>query len=91
MTSVEWAADNRTLFYVTEDATTKRSNKLWRRTLDGEPELLWEETDELFRIGITRTKDKRYLTAGAFSTDTYEWRYLDASDAAGTFQVLLPR
>ena len=91
VTSVEWAADNRTLFYVTEDATTKRSNKLWRRTLDGEPELLWEETDELFRIGITRTKDKRYLTAGAFSTDTYEWRYLDANDAAGTFQVLLPR
>lgn len=91
VTSVEWAADNKTLFYVTEDATTKRSNKLWRRPLDGEPELLWEETDELFRIGIGRTKDKRYLTAGAFSTDTYEWRYLDASDASGDFQLLLPR
>ena len=91
VTSVEWAADNRTLFYVTEDATTKRSNKLWRRPLDGEPELLWEETDELFRIGIGRTKDKRYLTAGAFSTDTYEWRYLDAGNATGDFQLLLPR
>jgi len=91
VTSVEWAADNQTLFYVTEDATTKRSNKLWRRTLDGEPELLWEETDELFRIGIGRTKDGRYLAAAAMSTDTYEWRYLDADDASGAFQVLLPR
>lgn len=91
VTSVEWAADNRTLFYVTEDAVTKRSNKLWRRTLDGEPELLWEEADELFTIRIGRTKDKRYVTAGALSTDTYEWRYLDADNAAGDFKMLLPR
>jgi len=30
VTSAAWAADNRTLFYVTEDAVTKRSNQLWR-------------------------------------------------------------
>src|SRR5215831_10376003 len=30
VTSVEFAADNKTLFYVTEDAVTKRSDKLWR-------------------------------------------------------------
>jgi oligopeptidase B len=29
-TSAAWAADNGTLFYVTEDAVTKRSNQLWR-------------------------------------------------------------
>jgi len=91
VTSVEWAADNRTLFYVTEDPVTKRSDKLWRRTLDGEPELLLEEPDELFRIGVGRTKDKRYLVVGAYSTDTYEQRYLDANDPSGTFEVLLPR
>ena len=91
VTSVEWAADNRTLFYVTEDPVTKRSNKLWRRTLDGEPELLFEEPDELFRIGVGRTRDKRFLTVGAFSTDTYEQRYLDATDPTGEFKVLLPR
>lgn len=91
VTSVEWAADNRTLFYVTEDPVTKRSDKLWRRTLDGEPELLLEESDELFRIGVGRTKDKRYLVVGAYSTDTYEQRYLDASQPDGAFKVLLPR
>lgn len=33
--SVEWAADNHTLFLTTEDAVTKRSDKLWRHTLGG--------------------------------------------------------
>ena len=30
VTSVEWANDNQTLFYVTEDKVTKRPNQLWR-------------------------------------------------------------
>ena len=30
---VEWAADNKTLFLTTEDAVTKRSDKLWRHVL----------------------------------------------------------
>jgi oligopeptidase B len=30
VTSVAWAMDSRTLFYVTEDEVTKRSNQLWR-------------------------------------------------------------
>ena len=38
VTSVEWAADNKTLFLTTEDAVTKRSNKLWRHVL-GSPSL----------------------------------------------------
>jgi oligopeptidase B len=30
VTSAAWSADGRTLFYVTEDEVTKRSNQLWR-------------------------------------------------------------
>jgi oligopeptidase B len=30
VTSVAWAMDNQTLYYVTEDEVTKRSNQLWR-------------------------------------------------------------
>src|ERR1035438_8974797 len=33
VTSVAWAADNRTLFLVTEDKVTKRSDKLWRHVV----------------------------------------------------------
>src|ERR1035438_3333615 len=33
VTSLAWAADNKTLFLVIEDAVTKRSDKLWRHVL----------------------------------------------------------
>src|SRR5690348_18408621 len=33
VTSLDWAADNKTLFLTTEDAVTKRSDHLWRHTL----------------------------------------------------------
>ena len=34
VTSAAWAMDNRTLFYVTEDDVTKRSNQLWRHVFE---------------------------------------------------------
>ena len=34
VTSLAWAADNKTLLLVTEDAVTKRSDKAWRHVLD---------------------------------------------------------
>ena len=91
VTGVVWAADGETLFYVTEDATTKRSDKLWRLRLGGAPELLYEEVDELYAINVTRTRDGRYVLLSATSTDTYEWSFLDAGAPAGDFAVLLPR
>src|SRR6185503_17384329 len=61
VTSVEWANDNRTLFYTTEDETTKRSNKVFRHVLGGEAELVYEETDELYRVRIGKTRSKAYI------------------------------
>jgi len=48
VTSVAWAADNRSLFYTVEDETTKRSHRLYRHALGStEPDpLLYEEADE---------------------------------------------
>jgi len=37
VTSASWAMDNRTLFYVTEDEVTKRSNQLWRHVFPDQP------------------------------------------------------
>ncbi|MCB9878964.1 MAG: S9 family peptidase [Planctomycetes bacterium] len=91
VTSVEWAADGETLFYVTEDATTKRSNQLWRRRPDGKPELLFEEKDELYSVDLSRTKDRRFLLLGCASKDTADWRCLDARRPDGEFEVMLPR
>ncbi len=92
VTSVEWAADNHTLFLTTEDTVTKRPDKLWRHALgDSGLTLLYEEKDELYDVGLQKTRDKRYLVLGIESKDTSECRYLPAGEPGGTFQVFLPR
>lgn len=91
ITTGEWAADSKTLFFTTEDKVTKRSNQLWSQELGGKPELVYQEDDELYNIGVGRTKDKKYLVLEIDSTDTWEIRYLDAAAPSADFKVVLPR
>ena len=92
VTSYTWAGDGQHVFFTTEDAVTKRSDQLWRLDLKaGKPERVFTEKDELYRIFVGRTKDRKYLLVESQSTDTWETRYLDASKPTGTFKVLLPR
>jgi oligopeptidase B len=92
-TGATWAADGRTLFYVTEDHA-KRPHKLWRHTA-GQPkekdELVYEEKDELYRLRVSRSRDKKYLfRTSASSTTTEQW-FLPADRPAGEWAVILPR
>jgi oligopeptidase B len=92
VTSLAWAADNKTLFFTTEDAVTKRSDKLWRHVLGASPaEPLYEEKDELYDIDVSKTRDKKYLLVESESKDTTELRYLKADHPQETFAVFLPR
>ena len=92
VTSVEWGADNKTLFVTTEDAVTKRSDKLWRHTLGaGSFDLIYSEMDELYDIDISKTRDKRYLILNIEAKDTNEQRYLRADRPRDDFAVFLPR
>lgn len=92
VTSVEWASDNKTLFLTTEEAVTKRSDKLLRHALGSEKfEPLYEEKDELYDIGLDKSRDKKYLFLGISSKDTTECRYLRADAPAKDFAVFLPR
>lgn len=91
VTSLVWASDNRTLIYVTEDAVTKRSNQVWRLELGGKPELVFEEKDELYRLGVEKTRDGKFILLGASATDTWETRCLAADQPKGSFRVVLPR
>ena len=91
VSSVAWTADNATIFYVTEDEA-KRPYRCWRHRpgLPGH-ELVYEETDQLFRIGVerSRSRDFVFLAAGSFTSS--EWRYLPASDPTADWRKLLPR
>ena len=79
VTSLAWASDNKTLFLVTEDAVTKRSDKLWRHVLGTTKfEEIYNDKDELFDIGVGKTLDERFLLLGSESKDSTEWSVADA-------------
>jgi oligopeptidase B len=91
-TSVLWAGDNKTLFYVTEDPVSKRNDKFYRHVVGTDKnELLYDEKDELFDIGANRSDDKKIIFLGAYSKTSNEFRYLPADQPNGELRLILPR
>src|SRR5580765_4872906 len=90
--NVAWATDNKTLFYVTEDDVTKRNDKMFRHVLGSDKyELLYNEKDELFDIGVQRSRDKAVIMVGAFSKTSTEFRYIPANDPNAAWKMIVPR
>jgi oligopeptidase B len=91
VSSVAWCADDTTIFYVTEDEA-KRPYRLWRHRLGGaDSDLVHEEPDALFRIGVERSRSRAYIFLGTGSFTSSEWRYLSADEPVGQWQMLMPR
>ena len=93
VTSVAWAADNRTLFFAEEDETTKRSYRVYRYELGsgGNAELVYEEKDERFRVCVERTRSGSFLLLTSASHTASEVRFLRAGDARGEFSLIAER
>ena len=90
--NVAWASDNKTLFYVTEDATTKRSDKFFRHVLGTDKnELIFEEKDELYDIGTWRTRDNAIIFLESASKTSTEVLYISADKPASELKVVIPR
>ena len=90
--NLAWATDNKTFFYVTEDAVTKRSDKFFRHVLGTDKtDLIYEEKDELFDIGTGRSRDKEMIFLEAAAKTSTEVRYLPANDPNASLKVILPR
>ena len=92
VTSVEWATDDKTLFLVTEDDVTKRSDKLWRHTVGtNETVNVFTEPDELYDIGVSRSRDGAMLFVTSFAKTMREVRYLAADKPNGEWKIVVPR
>jgi oligopeptidase B len=87
-----WAADNRTVYYLTLDAA-HRPDTVWRyRVGSGEAsEQVYHEADERFWLGVGMTRSQAYIIIAAGSSVTSEFRYADAADPQAQFTVVLPR
>src|SRR3984885_4595008 len=92
--SIAWAADNKTLFYTTQDAQTKRSNLLHRHVLGAEAAtdlVVFNEKDERYDVDIVRTRDDKYLLLSSGSHVTTEEQFLAADKPAGEWKLIEPR
>ena len=92
--NVAWANDNMTLFYAKQDPVTLRQKQIWRHVCGSDPrqdELVFEERDETFNAYVFKTKSKKYLMIASSQTVSQEYRYLEADQPGGEFQLFLPR
>lgn len=89
-----WANDNKTLFYTKKDPVTLRSYRIYKHVLgtdSANDELVYEETDETFNTFVYKTKSKKYLIIGSGATLTSEYRFLDANNPNGDWQLIQER
>ena len=88
-----WAGDDKTIFYVTEDSA-KRPYRLYRHVIGealDKDVLVYEEKDELYRVGVSRTSDKRYIIRSSVSSTTSEQSILSPADLTGAFELVAQR
>lgn len=91
--NLEWAADNKTLFYVILDQA-KRPFQLKRHVLGTgaeKDESVWREPDERFFLSIYKTKDRNFLMLDLSSKVTSEIHYLAAEKPFEAFQLIHAR
>jgi oligopeptidase B len=91
--SVVWAADNRTLFYTTEDQA-KRPYRVFRHALGTSSDadtLVYEETDGLYRAFTYRSRDRRFVFVGSAAATATELHFLPAATPTASLTRIAPR
>ncbi len=92
--SSTWAKDNKTLFYANKDEQTLRSEKIYKHKLGDDvanDTVIFHEKDETYITFIYKSKSKKYLVIGSYSTLSTEYRVLEADNPDGEFRVFQER
>lgn len=90
---VEWANDNKTLFYNKLD-DAMRPHKLYRHEIGTaweNDQLVFHEKDEAFYLGINKSRSKRYIVIDLRSNTTTEVRLIDAENPDLAPRIVHPR
>lgn len=92
--SIVWANDNKTIYYVKKDTVTLREFQVYRHTLGtpvSEDELVFEELDEEYYVGIYKGRDNRFIQISLYSSTTSETLLLDANNPTAKPVIFIPR
>lgn len=80
--NIVWANDSNTLFYVNKDLQTLLPYQVFRHqvgTLQKQDTKVYEESDDTYYVSISKSTSKDYILIGITSTETSEYRLLDAN------------
>jgi len=91
--SLTWAMDNKTIFYTVEDSA-KRPYRVYRHSLGtkaSDDQLVYEEKDALYTVGIGRTTSDKYIFMISSASNSDEWRYIPADQPTAEFKIVVPR
>ncbi|MDD3735918.1 MAG: S9 family peptidase [Bacteroidales bacterium] len=89
-----WAADNKTIFYVSKDPETLRAATVMKHVLGtpaSEDKAVFNEDDETFSVYLGKTKSKEYIILTSSQTLTTEVRLIEAANPDGKIMVFEPR
>jgi len=89
-----WAADNKTFFYTANNPVSLLSEKIKRHTMGGEvakDAVVYEEKDKTNYIGVSKSKNDRFIFIVSQATLSSEWRWIHAAKPTESFTVFQPR
>lgn len=89
-----WAADNKTIFYTSNNPVTLLSEKIKRHTLGADATTdatVYEEKDKSNYIGVGKSKNGKQIFIISQATLSAEWRMIDAATPTAAFKVFQPR
>lgn len=92
--SLVWMNDNATFFYVKAEPKTKRGYRVYKHRLHTSPatdELVFEELDKTFEIGLGRSASEKYIFMRVGKTRSTEEWFWSADDAQAKPQLFLKR
>ncbi len=92
--SVVFAGDSETLFYVRNEPQTVRPYQVWRHRVGSDATkdvLIYEEKDRTFSVSIDPSKSRAFMLLNIEGEHTSEVRYLDLNKPAGTLKIIEPR
>jgi len=88
-----WANDNKSVFYALKDSTL-RPYKIMKHMLGTEPSEdieIYHERDNTFNPHVYKSKSRKYIFIGCYSTLSTEYRFLEADNPDGEFKIFNPR
>ncbi|MEI7481066.1 MAG: S9 family peptidase [Elusimicrobiota bacterium] len=90
--NMEWANDNKTLFYVRQDAETLRWNRVFSHELGSlKDHEVYFEADETFELGIAKAITEKYIFIRTGATLSTEYRVIDADKPSAEPRIFFPR